>query len=143
MWHPMVAIVVMVMLSACTDTGGSPSTTQVTPEAEALAARLRAGGLPVELAGEIEQPFFSVKGQVLASGAEQIQVFTFPTGEAAAAAAARVSPDGATIGATSVLWVAPPHFYRSGKLIVLYVGRDEKTMSALRAALGNPFAGAT
>lgn len=97
----------------------------------------------MEASGEIEQPFFSVKGQVLAIGREQIQVFTFPNSDAAAMAAATVSPDGATIGTTSVLWVAPPHFYRSGNLIALYVGWDEKTISALRAALGNPFAGAT
>ena len=102
---------------------------------------MRSSGLPVEAAGEVEQPFFSVKGQILASGTEQIQVFTFPTADAAAAAAASIAPDGATIGNTSVNWVAPPHFYRSGKLIVLYVGRDEKTLAALRATLGAPFAG--
>ena len=142
MWRPTIATLVMVTLAGCADTGGSPSRTQLSPEAEALAARLRSSGLTVEAAGEVEQPFFSVKGQVLASGTEQIQVFTFPSADAAAAAAAKVSPDGATIGTTSVNWVGPPHFYRSEKLVVLYVGRDQKTVAALRTVLGNPFAGA-
>ena len=142
MWRPVMATLVMVTLAGCTDTGGSPSASSaLSPEAEALATRLRSSGLSVEAAGEVEQPFFSVKGQVLANGAEQIQVFTFPSADASAAAASRVSPDGATVGTTSINWVAPPRFYRSEKLVVLYIGRDEKTVAALRTVLGNPFAG--
>lgn len=82
----MLAMFMVVALSACVDTGGSPSATALSPEAQSLVARLRSSGLAVEASGEIEQPFFSVKGQVLAIGREQIQVFTFPNSDAAAMA---------------------------------------------------------
>jgi hypothetical protein len=43
---------------------------------------------------------------------------------AAAALASRISPERSTVSANHVKWVAPPHFYIIGKLIVLYVGTN-------------------
>jgi hypothetical protein len=37
--------------------------------------------------------------------------------------------------------MAPPHFFRSGKLIVLYVGANESILKVLQASLGAQFAG--
>lgn len=61
--------------------------------------------------------------------------------DAANAEAARISPDGGTIGNTIVDWVAPPHFYKAGKIIVLYVGSADMVIQPLIAVLGSQFAG--
>ena len=108
---------------------------------DALAARLNAAGLAVVRAGRVDQPFFSVRGEILAAGSSQIQVFVFASAAAASAVAATVSADGGSIATTQVMWVAPPHFYRSGELIVLYVGSEANVLTALVRVLGPQFAG--
>lgn len=72
---------------------------------------------------------------------EHVQVFEYPSAAAAEAQAALVSPNGRTIAAVKPHWLGPPHFFRSGKLIVLYVGNDEQVLRALQARLGPAFAG--
>lgn len=72
---------------------------------------------------------------------EEVQVFQYPHAAAADAQAALVSPDGSAVGTSKILWVGPPHFFKQGKLLVLYVGDNGKVLKALEAALGRPFAG--
>lgn len=135
------AVVVLLLTTlACGNGGGSPSSPDPTA-VDVLAGQLRAAGLPVTRGGQVLQPFFAVPGELLVAGTTQIQAFAFPTTDAAAAAAARVAPDGGTIGTTSVFWVAPPHFYRSGAIVALYVGSDAATLDALQRVLGSQFAG--
>jgi hypothetical protein len=38
-------------------------------------------------------------------------------------------------------WVAPPHFFLKGRVLVLYVGSDPAVLAALRAVLGAQVAG--
>jgi len=38
-------------------------------------------------------------------------------------------------------WVAPPHFYKAGRIIVLYVGENAAVTEALDTVLGPQFAG--
>ena len=52
-----------------------------------------------------------------------------------------VSPDGSGIGNKFVGWRETPHFYTRGRLIVVYLGDDEKMIDALQQALGPQFAG--
>ncbi len=40
-----------------------------------------------------------------------------------------------------ILWVAPTHFYKAGKLIVLYVGCDSDVIDVLQETMGPQFAG--
>ena len=106
-----------------------------------LIDNLRAAGATVEPAGEITQPFFSVKGQIITVNGGSVQVFEYTDTASADAEAALVSPDGSSVGTTMIGWVAAPHFYRAGKLIVLYVGDSTAVTGALEAALGPQFAG--
>lgn len=106
-----------------------------------LIDQLRAAGATVEPAGAVSQPFFSVKGQVIKVNGEDVQVFEYTDAAAAEAEAATVSPDGRSIGTSMVTWVAAPHFYKTGKLIVLYIGNNQTTLAALETALGPQFAG--
>lgn len=106
-----------------------------------LIDRLRAAGLSASPAGEVEQPFFSVRGRMIEINGEDVQVFQYPAVAAAAKQAALVSPDGGAIGTSKPLWIEPPHFYSQGRLIVLYVGEDRQVMKALESVLGLQFAG--
>jgi hypothetical protein len=106
-----------------------------------LIAGLRAGGSKVEEAGEISQPFFSVQGRQRTVDGENVQAFEYASQRAADREAKQVSPDGSSVGSSMVSWGGTPHFYKKGKLIVLYVGDDQGVLRALRLLLGTQFAG--
>jgi len=52
-----------------------------------------------------------------------------------------VSSDGGSIGTSMVAWVDVPHFYKSGRIIVLYVGSETTVLDLLENAVGPQFAG--
>ncbi len=107
-----------------------------------LTEKLRAQGATVSVTREkVSQPFFSVAGRVTNINGESVQVFEYTTNSAAEAAARQVSADGTTIGTSKPTWMAPPHFFKSGTLIVLYVGANQAIVDLLRTTLGNQFAG--
>jgi len=72
---------------------------------------------------------------------EGVQVFEYSDATAAEAEATLVSSSGSGVGTTKIHWVGPPHFFRKGRLIVLYVGDNGKVLKALEAVLGSQFAG--
>ena len=79
---------------------------------------------------------------------QEVRVFRFASESEATAVVGAISPDGYSVGASGGLttisqvdWVAKPHFYRSGSLIILYVGDDAAIRQLLSAAVGPPFAG--
>jgi hypothetical protein len=103
-----------------------------------LISQLRAKGATVKSSNErVAQPFFSVRGRILMVNGQAAQVFEFPNASRAAAETKRV---GAT-ATTSAAWIAPPHFFQSGRLIVLYVGHNELILKQLTTVLGPQFAG--
>ena len=102
---------------------------------------LRAGGASVEPAGEIEQPFFSVTGRVIKVNGGDVDVFEYDDSDDADAEAKKVSPDGRWVGKIHVNWVATPHFYKRGKLLVIYVGDTSNVLEVLETAVGPQFAG--
>ena len=72
---------------------------------------------------------------------EDVQVFEFGSAEEADTVTQSISADGSSIGTSMVGWVAPPHFYKAGQTIVIYVGSDDGVISALQEAMGAQFAG--
>ncbi len=81
---------------------------------------------------------------------ERVETFEFVGAEEADAVAGGVSATGSSIVTTMadgtqkaamVTWVEPPHFYKAGKLIVLYVGCDGDVIDALQETMGPQFAG--
>ncbi len=87
------------------------------------------------------QPFFSVNGRVIVVNGGDVQVFEYADAAAAEAERALVSPDGSSVGTSMVGWIAPPHFYKAGRLIVQYVGDSTDAIDVLEAVLGQQFAG--
>lgn len=106
-----------------------------------LIDHLRAVGATIVPKGSVRQPFLSVPGQVITVNGEQIQVYEYGNEDSANADAARISADGGTVGNTMVAWIAPPHFYKKSRLIVLYVGTNTYVMHVLATTLGLQFAG--
>lgn len=121
---------------------GGPATDYAT-----LVSGLRAAGATVVGSGHISQPFLATPGQVIAINGEQTQVYQYSDAATAAAQAARISADGSKVESasnveTQVDWIAPPHFYESGELLVIYVGTNGTVLNLLAAQLGPQFAGA-
>lgn len=106
-----------------------------------LVTALEATGAEVVPGEELSQPFFEVTGQIIRVNGEDVQVFEFADEDTAASAASQISPDGGSTGTTMISWIASPHFYRAGQLIVLYVGENEAMTSLLESILGPQFAG--
>lgn len=106
-----------------------------------LVDSLRDAGATVEPKENLEQDIFSVAGQVITVDGKDVQVYEYANDAAAGADAALIAPDAGSIGTTMITWVAAPHVYRSGKLIVLYVGDDPATTVLLESLLGPQVAG--
>ena len=114
---------------------------QLVTDYQTLISNLRATGAVVTPAGQIVQPFFSVKGRIVKVLGEDVQVFQYADQKTADAQAAQVSPKGTSVGGSAISWVATPHFYKRSKVVVVYVGDNEKVLKLLIEALGEQFAG--
>jgi hypothetical protein len=105
-----------------------------------LVDNLRARGLTVIPLESVVQPFLRGDGTVLAvSGAgvtsTQLQSFEYESAQAAAADAATLTPE-CNPRMTSIMWMGPPHFYRAGRVLVIYVGSDTGMTGLLTELLG-------
>ena len=108
---------------------------------DGLLAALDENGARVDSVGPISQPFFVPEGQVISVDGYEVQVFEFSIDQDVQSVAETISPDGTSIGTTMISWVEDPHFYKSGKLIVLYVGEKDTVLELLEVVLGPQFAG--
>ncbi len=112
-----------------------------TADLSAFVRALRARGLTVESAGEVSQPFFKPGGHAYTVAGENVQVFRYPSASAAEAEAKQVNAEGTSAGTNAMMWVGPPHFFRKGRLVVIYVGENAGVLEALTSVLGPQFAG--
>ena len=144
-------IALLVLLSALTACGPQQlpvtSTPSVAPsernveDLDSLVDSLHTAGAEVELGDMVEQAFFSVKGQIVKVNGSDVQVFEYENAEAMEAGAEQVAPDGGSVGTSMITWVDTPHFYKTGRILVLYVGDDAATTDLLKSVLGEQFAG--
>lgn len=146
----MVALMLSLFSSACSTPATQAPAVTVSPEVSqssgvedqtSLIDALRTNGAEVELGDPVEQPFLSVTGQIIKVDEQDVQVFEYESAELMEADATQVAPDGSSIGTTMVTWVEPPHFFKSGRILVLYVGKDAGVIDLLTGALGEQFAG--
>ena len=147
----LIILSLLLVLAACAPAAIEPSVTSANePVAVShgneiggyveLVDALSVAGAMVVPAGEIEQPFFSVGGRVITVDSGDVQVFEYADTNLAAAEASLISPDDTSVGASMITWIATPHFYTMGKIIVLYVGDDSGVTNKLEAVLGDPIA---
>ena len=102
---------------------------------------LKSTSASVEPGESISQPFFTPQGQVIKINGEDVQVFEYVSEEEVLKEAMQVSADGSSVGTTIITWIDTPHFYQSGKIIVLYVGSNQEVIEHLTELLGPQFAG--
>lgn len=133
--------VILLLAATCRTSSDTPETQPAHAGANALIGALRTSGLEPRQVDRIKSTFFMVPATVYAIRGGELQVYEYPTEERAAREAAQVSADGSSIGTSKALWIAPPHFFRAGALLVLYLGSDGQVLEILRAQLGPPFAG--
>lgn len=103
-----------------------------------LIARLKGRGKKVGRKEKVEQPFLSVKGQIISVDDQEVQVFEYRNVLAAELDKKKINDTRAT---SMAMWIAPPHFFWSGRLIVLYVGEAPSMLATLTELLGPQFAG--
>ncbi|HET9912856.1 MAG TPA: hypothetical protein VFQ13_13250 [Anaerolineales bacterium] len=130
-------------LSACAENipiTGPTGTLSVEDQASLLAV-LQAAGATIETGDPITQDFFSIEGQTVKLNGADLQVFEYADAAAMEQDASLVAPDGGSIGTSMVTWIDPPHFYKAGRIIVLYLGSDQAILDLLNKVLGPQFAG--
>jgi hypothetical protein len=129
---------VIMLFTACAPQAETPAAVE---DLGSLSKALRAAGATVEGGDTVEQPFFSVTGQILKINGADVQVFEYKSAELMEADAAQVSADGGSVGTSMVSWMATPYFFKTGRVLVLYVGDDAAILDLLKSVLGEQFAG--
>lgn len=114
---------------------------QIVNDKATLIDALRDVGATVDNGNQIEQMLFTVEGQIIKVNGVDVQVYEFASVEAMEADATLVAPDGGSVGTTMIMWIATPHFYKTGHILVLYLGDDQATLDLIEGALGSQFAG--
>jgi hypothetical protein len=140
------AMALGLIISAC---GSAPtaSASNASPEPRAvedqasLVAALKAAGATIEMGDPISQPFFSVEGNIIKVNGADVQLFEYESSEAMELESSQIAPDGSSNATTMITWIDTPHFYKAGKIIVLYIGSDATVLDLLKGALGPQFAG--
>ncbi len=114
------------------------------PDTVALAAALERAGASVGLAEVMPtsaHPYFPTPAARYVVNGESLYMFEYPSEGTAEAEASRIAPDGASVGMSQVSWISDPHFYRSGRVVALYVGRQPSMLGLLQSVLGRQIAG--
>lgn len=137
--------VISLTVSACANNPltAAPSTLEpdTIEDKAALTTALQNAGASVEAGESVSQDFFTPEGSILQVNGADVQVFEYESMQAMEEEASQVSPDGSSIGTSMVMWMDAPHFYKTGKIIALYVGSDETVLDLLEGVLGPQFAG--
>jgi hypothetical protein len=138
-------LLLMLALAGCAGVGLPPpptatTVTQLSPF-EGLVAGIQTQGVDARAGEESFDPAFNVQSRWINLPNGRVQVLEYDGEAAARAEASSISPDGFQVGHTMVDWVAEPHFFRSGRLIILYVGRESSIVEMLTRMFGPQFAG--
>src|SRR6266545_7771754 len=105
-----------------------------------LIEALRKAGATAMIGDQVEQPFLSTTGTQVTINGTDVQVFEYADEAAAQADATKLTDTLAGRGTAMISWVASPHAYRAGRVIVLYVGDDPAILKLLQGVLGAPVA---
>ena len=137
------ALVLAAAMSGC-GTRATPSPASEPPAVQdqaSLISALQTSGATMETGDSITQPFFTAEGHTVKVNGADLQIFEYENAEAMEKEASQVAPDGGSIGTSMVNWMDTPHFYKGGRIIVLYVGSDGALLELLNKVLGPQFAG--
>lgn len=123
------------LLTACSAAGDSSGADM---DHASFVSYLQEAGLQVEETGMVSQPFTATEGKTLTVSGDEMQVFEFAD---QATAEAQVSGFKEFFDTSMIMWIAPPHFYQSGRIIILYLGENAEIIQAMESVAGGQFAG--
>jgi hypothetical protein len=103
-----------------------------------LMTALRGTGGMVRPVGDFSEPFFGAGGRVVDVDGTHVLVFEYSNERDREAESELIATDGSSVGSTHITWTAQPNFWASGRVIVQYLGSDQRMLSLLRNALGTP-----
>jgi hypothetical protein len=145
MKYPMPLALLLVLAFAVSGCGNgatpSPTGAPVVEDQASLSAALQATGANTNVGDPVMQDFFTPEGQIITVNGADIQVFEYADAASMESEAAQVAPDGGSIGTAMVTWMDAPHFYKTGRIIVLYIGSDAAILDLLENVIGPQFAG--
>ena len=139
----MLLVVFALTMSACASATptASPTKPLTVEDQESLVKVLQAAGAKVESGDSITQEFFTPEGHTFKVNGGDLQVYEYPSADAMAQESSKVAPDGGSVGTSMMMWMDTPHFYKAGRIIVLYLGKDKALLDLLNKAMGPQFAG--
>ncbi len=135
--------VLAVVISACSSATPTVSSNQPLKVADqaSLVKELEAAGAKVESGDSITLEFFTPEGHTLKVNGADLQVYEYASADAMEQEASKVAPDGGSVGTSMMMWIDKPHFYKAGRIMVLYLGTDKALLELLNKAMGPQFAG--
>ena len=101
-----------------------------------------ASGYPAEIGPTVEKPYFDMPARGLKINGSPVFFLEFANDSDVDEFVRKISADGMTIDGKSLNESKPPHFYRQGKVVVLYLGQKESTLEILETVLDPQIAGA-
>jgi hypothetical protein len=132
----------IVMVAGCSNRKQPASSDSSAVQGKASLVRaLEAAGATVDSGEPVAQPFFTPEGQTLKVNGADLQVFEYGSAEEMEKEAEQVAPDGGSVGKSMMMWMDAPHFYKAGRIIVLYLGSDKAILDLLISVMGMQFAG--
>jgi hypothetical protein len=150
-------LAIVYALSGCGNQSPTFTPETVTPSTEPLATvpveapnvedqaslllALQSSGATAEVVDTVIQDFFTPEGSIVMVNGESVQVFEYESVEAMESEASQVASDGSSVGTSMMMWIDAPHFYRAGRIIVLYVGSNTTVLTLLDNVMGSQFAG--
>jgi hypothetical protein len=94
---------------------------------------------------DVGEDFLPTTRKRMIMGDEALDIYIFANNKKMENAARCIDSDGSGYSngfkSVKVSWIAPPHFYKRGSIIVQYVGEKENIISDLKDILGEQFAG--
>lgn len=122
-----------------------PPRQPVVQDTATLLTQLQAAHVSISQGGQVRETFLSVTGTTLIANGERVEVFEYATAAAANADAARIDPEACMVstdkGTINLEWKDSPHFFKGGRVIVLYVGTTPQMRQLFTQMFGPQFAG--
>lgn len=145
------ALILAALLASCTEeapereveVGGTEDSEGLSVESPAygIYQMFQASGIEAQIGPEVRKPYFDADARVLVVNGKPVQVYTFDSDDDVNEAVASIGSDGHQVGGEQVTPAAATHFYRIGKVILLYVGDDPSVTATIETVVAPQFAG--
>ncbi|GKU28634.1 hypothetical protein [Clostridium folliculivorans] len=102
---------------------------------------LEKAGIKIKAITKDSNTFLKGEATAININEEFVNVYEYKNSDQMAADVKTIRSDGAIVGNAFVDWVSIPHIYKSGSIIVLYVGENNEIKDMIQKSVGNQFAG--